>query len=319
MSEGEVFIIDERRRDFYLIDNALITAYGRHIGPYAIAVYNCLSCHADKKRESFPSYRTIANETGMSRDTAMRAVQTLVDWNMVRVTIEEKPTGEYANNRYHLLDVKVWKPIASTTATGSGSQRPPKRLKQPRAVAVSNNGDSRELTKQDSVQQDSENKTQQHAANGAAPVADAVVDASLVSALVTFGVTPKSAAIELVKLSPELCRAWLDELKDSELGAGYLVKRVKAGDAPANYVDPAEAARRAEQAQAQQDELKAQADDVWKSLSEVQRERLKQDWKDEWNERYPREAYNPRNPDHIAEFRRNLIDAKTLKWLEGVK
>jgi hypothetical protein len=245
-NDGEIFIIDERRRDFYLIDNALVLQYGSAIGPYAIAVYNCLACHADKKREAFPSYRTIGKETGMSRDTAMKAVQTLVDWNIVRVTIEEKPNGEYANNRYHLLDVKAWKTAPSITAAGSGPQRPPKRLKQPRVVEGSNNGDGPHLPKQEPVQQNSENKTQQPDVE-AAPVVDGDKPKmeEIVTELVWCGIKAKKMRDEM-SLTPDLTRAWIHYTKEQEgirNKPGFIIDGVRSGDYPPGHTSPAEAAQ----------------------------------------------------------------------------
>lgn len=153
---GQVYVIDERRHDFYIVDNALILKYGQYIGPYAIAAYNCLVCHAGKRRVAWPSYNTIATEIGASRATAMRAIKTLEQWRMIR--IEKKPPGEgqkeYENNRYHITDVSRWKPIPVPTETGGISQQPGSTEGAPGVVSILNGGSAPQIPEQDAGKQD---------------------------------------------------------------------------------------------------------------------------------------------------------------------
>ncbi|SHE59476.1 Helix-turn-helix domain-containing protein [Desulforamulus putei DSM 12395] len=68
-----------RRRDigFFMGDNAI---FDRHdLSVYEKIVYIYLCRRADSESRAWPSYDRIAQDCGISRDTAMRAVAKLVE------------------------------------------------------------------------------------------------------------------------------------------------------------------------------------------------------------------------------------------------
>ena len=96
-------IEDHREKDFYIAQRDLVRRAGRVIGPYGIAVYNSLLCHADDRKESWPGLATIAEECGMSKMQVIRTIKLLVSINMIEVV-----RGKGHTNKYHLLDKKHW-------------------------------------------------------------------------------------------------------------------------------------------------------------------------------------------------------------------
>lgn len=102
-SEKRIQIKDDRERDFYIAQRDLVRRAGKFIGPYGCAVYNSLLSHADEDKECWPGLSTIAEEFGMSKMQAIRSINLLTKYRMVRVSREKgKP------NKYHLMDAKKW-------------------------------------------------------------------------------------------------------------------------------------------------------------------------------------------------------------------
>ncbi len=99
-------IRDFRIQKTYSIDKEFIEkGWAALLQPYPVAVYNCLCCHANTKTgRAFPSYQTIANETGMSRRKAIDAVQRLLDFRLIFLQESEKDNP----NTCFLLDKSEW-------------------------------------------------------------------------------------------------------------------------------------------------------------------------------------------------------------------
>lgn len=55
------------RRPFFMVYKDIFDRFAADLGPYGWAVYSALHRFADEVGTSFPSYRTIAKRTGMSR------------------------------------------------------------------------------------------------------------------------------------------------------------------------------------------------------------------------------------------------------------
>ncbi len=102
MSES-VNVRDERRREFFIVDNAIIAQYGRTIGPYGIAVYNALAMHAGRSGRCNPSVLTIANEIGASKRAVQGAIATLTEAGLLDVEVQ--PSGPTSTNAYILNTV----------------------------------------------------------------------------------------------------------------------------------------------------------------------------------------------------------------------
>jgi len=121
---------DHRRPGWFWVYNELLTVYGQELAPYGIAVYCALAMHADNTDQScYPSYATIARETGMSRAQVKRELRKLEAIGLIQV---EHRGDRRRPNIYHLLSLKEHRPLGSgrpqtrvreTLALGSG--RPP--------------------------------------------------------------------------------------------------------------------------------------------------------------------------------------------------
>ena len=97
-------IVDGRRQDFYIVDNAIIDQYGPRIGVYGIAVYSLLARMAGGKESAFPSYQTIADKLGISRPKAISTVRDLIAAKLVIKTARTDNSGESTSNLYTLVD-----------------------------------------------------------------------------------------------------------------------------------------------------------------------------------------------------------------------
>jgi hypothetical protein len=72
---------------------------------YAIAVYVCLASHASNKNNVvFPSYATICAQTGLARNTAIKAIDALTTSGHISVKARFRK-GERTSNLYTLLPV----------------------------------------------------------------------------------------------------------------------------------------------------------------------------------------------------------------------
>ncbi len=83
MSEGK--LVDGRPRGWFHIDNHCIDVWLPKVGPIAWSVYTYLVRKSDPKGVSFPSYSKIAESCGVSRPTAMKAVEILREHGLIEV------------------------------------------------------------------------------------------------------------------------------------------------------------------------------------------------------------------------------------------
>jgi hypothetical protein len=100
---------DSRGGNFLWLDHELLKVYAPLIGPVALAVYAALAMHSSAERDDgqtvYPSYQTIADEAGIDRRSAMRAVRTLAAVGLVHVPPRD-PAGPRDANRITLLHVE---------------------------------------------------------------------------------------------------------------------------------------------------------------------------------------------------------------------
>ena len=76
--ETDRAIRDERRHDFFIIDNVVIDRYAPVIGATPVLVYAYICRRANMtSRTSWPSHRLIATELGITESTVKRAIRTL--------------------------------------------------------------------------------------------------------------------------------------------------------------------------------------------------------------------------------------------------
>lgn len=121
MPEPRIGIKDGRKPGWHWADNKIIDAYGAKLKPYGLAIYYALCRHANQNGECWPSYTTLAEETGMSRDKAMRTVKELLKLKLI-----EKQTRQYArkgpaSNLYILVKIPT---LVAVNDQGSGCERP---------------------------------------------------------------------------------------------------------------------------------------------------------------------------------------------------
>lgn len=106
---------DMRRKEKFFVDDEYLNGYAKLCGANATLVYLCLCRHADRHQESFPSVETMAEKTGVSRDSVMRGLKQLIEWNIISKQRERRKDAKWLNNRYILLDKSVWKEKPSST------------------------------------------------------------------------------------------------------------------------------------------------------------------------------------------------------------
>jgi Helix-turn-helix domain len=116
----QIRVISRRHQPWAWFDKRVITQYGHHLGPHGIAVYMALAIHVDGESQTcFPSYRTLAYETGLSRPTVIKAMKTLVELKLVGKEALESPEGDAGPNLYSLLDIPVH-PAGELSTTSEG-------------------------------------------------------------------------------------------------------------------------------------------------------------------------------------------------------
>jgi hypothetical protein len=147
---------DARPRGWFWIDNELIDRCGAQIGPFGLAVYMVLARHANQQRACWPSYETLAAETGMSRRKVIDVVKALREAGLISVegrkTIADDGSMTYTSNVFTLLGVQ--------DAHSASEQR---------ALGVVN--DVHHPSEQRAPKQDTVNKTQSKGESAPAPVA----------------------------------------------------------------------------------------------------------------------------------------------------
>ena len=100
---------DLRKENFFVVDNIYLNGLAKHLGPLASAVYFSLCRHADGHQSCFPSQNLIASEHGMGERTVRRAIEKLIECNLVRVERVKSKNGRWLRNRYFLVDRGLWK------------------------------------------------------------------------------------------------------------------------------------------------------------------------------------------------------------------
>lgn len=97
------FVVRDRRPGFLKVYNDLFDKFGPALGPYGLAAYMALCRHADNDTsECFPSYGTIARETGMSRRKAIYEIQKMEQLGIIAVERNRR-----TSNVFVLLDTSA--------------------------------------------------------------------------------------------------------------------------------------------------------------------------------------------------------------------
>jgi len=98
-----IHVRDNRGGNWFWMHNRIITEYGAQLGPYAIAVYAVLCCHADRDAQyTWVGQRAIADEIGTSRRQVQRELEKLRDLELLTIQEQQDEHGR-TTNIYTLL------------------------------------------------------------------------------------------------------------------------------------------------------------------------------------------------------------------------
>jgi len=111
---------DDRKRYFYLVDNAVIERYLPLIGQSAFVVYSYLVYRAGAGDVAWPSYTTMQRGLGIGRAQIAAAVRVLVEQGLITITHAKRGA-----NVYHIVDIPHACGDAVSTGTSSESEPVP--------------------------------------------------------------------------------------------------------------------------------------------------------------------------------------------------
>lgn len=106
-----------------------------HFKGGSLPVYMCITLHSDTDGQSYPSYDTIEQETGLSRDTIGRALEHLTTLSiqgqrvLLRYRLRDAKTKKFiGGNRYIIFptqeQIQKYPAIVDVEVSGDGSHRP---------------------------------------------------------------------------------------------------------------------------------------------------------------------------------------------------
>lgn len=102
-------IIDKRNKQYFMVDDAYLNGYAKHLGPLISMVYISLCRHVGFQNQlAFPSQELIASEIGAKKRSVINAIASLKKWNMIEVERDRSRNHGWARNNYYLLDKSVW-------------------------------------------------------------------------------------------------------------------------------------------------------------------------------------------------------------------
>lgn len=112
-------LTDQRRTYTFYVDDAVLDVFGPRIGAYGIAVYTLLARHA-KQKESFPSYRHIMKQLGISRMTLWRTIDVLIKEGLIQKKQRESTRGDLTSNLYILMDLSMYRDCSESPSVTTG-------------------------------------------------------------------------------------------------------------------------------------------------------------------------------------------------------
>lgn len=136
-AEGRFEVRDQRKSQWFWLDNELVDRAGPVIGPTAGAVYSSLARHAANSSQScYPSLKTLGREWGLSHPTVIKAVKTLEKYRMIQV--ERHPQAA----RLHLANVYTLTPPSTWELPEAGKRaKPAQKRDQDRETEGASKGD----------------------------------------------------------------------------------------------------------------------------------------------------------------------------------
>jgi len=135
-----VRIVDRRRHDFFLVDNAVVTRHGASVGPIGLAVYMALAHRAHRDNgAAWPSIQTIAKEIGAGAHSVRKGLAALEAAGLIHIRRRFDPDRkQYSSSVYTLLAV----PSAPAGGTSPG---------EPGVLRQANQGGSPDEREQDEL------------------------------------------------------------------------------------------------------------------------------------------------------------------------
>lgn len=124
-------IIDKRTKEKFLIDDAYLNGQAKLCGWQATLVYNSLCRHANINQESFPSIKLIGEELAISKNTILKGIKNLEEYNIIQIKKNRSKSGRWLNNAYILTDKSNWRthqvPVEDTDQVPVGDAPSPCR------------------------------------------------------------------------------------------------------------------------------------------------------------------------------------------------
>jgi hypothetical protein len=100
-----VEVRDQRRHNFFIVDNEVIDDFGPILKSWGLAVYLCLARHANQDSQAWPSQNTIAKEIGLSRGKVRDGIALCEETGLIKTHRRKNEDGSYSSTVYTLLPV----------------------------------------------------------------------------------------------------------------------------------------------------------------------------------------------------------------------
>lgn len=101
-------IIDKRKKEKFMVDDAYLNGMAKICGWQGTIVYASLCRHANINQESFPSIKLMAEQHNLSRPTIIKGIESLERRKVIEVKKTRTKDGKWLNNTYILLDKSEW-------------------------------------------------------------------------------------------------------------------------------------------------------------------------------------------------------------------
>jgi DNA-binding Lrp family transcriptional regulator len=124
-------IEDGRNFEFFIVENDVIDR--EDLTWNEKLVYMAFCRYSSHTKRCFPSYNTLARKTGLSRDTVMRTVKSLIEKGLIHKTVRTvEGKNEPTSNLYVVKSAKTKPNLASSSPQPpSSSPQPPSSSPQP--------------------------------------------------------------------------------------------------------------------------------------------------------------------------------------------
>lgn len=101
-------IIDKRTKEKFILDDYYLNGQAKLCGWQATITYVSLCRHANKSQECFPSIKLMSEELNVSRNTIIKGLKNLENYNVIQIEKTRNKKGQWLNNTYFLIDKSKW-------------------------------------------------------------------------------------------------------------------------------------------------------------------------------------------------------------------